>query len=181
MSVRYAILGFLSVEPLTGYDLKKRFTAADFLHWSGNNNQIYTTLVELHREGLVDVAAVESSAPVKKRYTITAPGIASLRQWLVTPAEAPPFRNTFLTRLAWADMLEDAALIRLIDAYQLEVEAQLALCRERSRRRSLHLARTPREDFLWEMIWLNKQLALQGELNWLTRLRSGLGNKQGQG
>lgn len=180
MSVQYTILGFLSVEPLTGYDLKKKFAAADFLHWSGNNNQIYTTLIELHHGGLVSVA-VESQgvAPIKKRYTITPEGMESLRQWLTTPAEAPTFRNMFLTRLAWADMLADAALIQLIDTYQLEVESQLAMCRELSRRRELHLARTSREDFLWEMIWQNKQMALQCELNWLTRLRNGLANKQG--
>lgn len=178
MSVQYTILGFLSAEPLTGYDLKKKFISADFLHWSGNNNQIYTTLVELHHAGLVHAdIEQQGTAPVKKRYTITEKGVSSLRAWLTSPIEAPLFKNMFIVRLAWADMLDDHELLKLINDYQFEVETQLTMCTERIRRHDLHLSRTPREDFLWQMIWANKQTALQGELNWLTRLRNGLGNK----
>jgi DNA-binding PadR family transcriptional regulator len=50
MDIRYAILGFLSWQECTGYDLKKLVTSSPAFHWSGNNNQIYTTLVNMHKE-----------------------------------------------------------------------------------------------------------------------------------
>jgi hypothetical protein len=39
MSIKHAILGFLSWQPSTGYELKKLFAESDTLSWSGNNNQ----------------------------------------------------------------------------------------------------------------------------------------------
>ena len=55
MNVKFAILGFLSWKPATGYELKKLITQSVGFEWSGNNNQVYTTLVQLHRDGLVTV------------------------------------------------------------------------------------------------------------------------------
>lgn len=45
MSIRYAILGFLSWKPFAGYDLKKLLSNSLSFHWSGNNNQVYGTLL----------------------------------------------------------------------------------------------------------------------------------------
>ena len=53
MNIRYAILGFLSWKPLSGYDLKKMFVESVFIYWSGNNNQIYKELIQLTREEMV--------------------------------------------------------------------------------------------------------------------------------
>ena len=64
MSLTHTILGFLSWKPFTGYELKKLFSETDFIYWSGNNNQIYTTLVKLHKEGLV----FEEVTPTQRSY-----------------------------------------------------------------------------------------------------------------
>jgi DNA-binding PadR family transcriptional regulator len=53
MSIEYAILGILSWRPLSGYDLKKMIEGSAALYLSGNNNEIYRTLVSLHDQGLV--------------------------------------------------------------------------------------------------------------------------------
>ncbi|HEY9053605.1 MAG TPA: PadR family transcriptional regulator, partial [Rectinemataceae bacterium] len=75
MSIRHAILGFLSWKPFTGYELKKRFSDALSFHWSGNNNQIYGTLVQLHKDGAVTIEVVaQEKLPAKKLYTITEAG-----------------------------------------------------------------------------------------------------------
>ena len=72
MSIKYAILGFLSWKSLSGYDLKKMFGNSVSFYWSGNNNQIYTTLDKLLKEKLVTMEIVpQESLPYKKIYTIT--------------------------------------------------------------------------------------------------------------
>lgn len=53
MIIDYAILGLLSWKPLTGYDVKRVMQGSSFLYWSGNNNQIYKTLVKLLESGFV--------------------------------------------------------------------------------------------------------------------------------
>ena len=68
MSIRHAILGFLSWQSFSGYDLKKMFSDSTALYWSGNNNQIYTTLVQLREEGLVEQEVqYQASLPAKKK------------------------------------------------------------------------------------------------------------------
>ena len=103
MSIKHVILGFLSEAPLTGYDLKKKFSASDIFHWSGNNNQIYRALVELHQANLVTIEVeYQESKPPRKIYTVTGEGLAELRQWMLSTPELPQFRNTMLMQLRWS-------------------------------------------------------------------------------
>ena len=81
MSIRHAVLGFVSWRPFTGYELKKLFSDSRLFHWSGNSNQIYRTLVQLHRDGLVDLEVQQQdSLPPRKQYSITGAGSAELRR-----------------------------------------------------------------------------------------------------
>ena len=53
MSLRHAILGFLSFQPFTGYDLKKAFDRSVRHFWPATQSQIYRTLAELDADGLI--------------------------------------------------------------------------------------------------------------------------------
>src|SRR5512137_1002919 len=111
MSIEHAILGLLSWRPLTGYDIKQMFEGSAALYWSGNNNQIYTTLVKLHARGLVSQEVeLRADSPSRKIYQITASGRAELKGWLLSAPEPPQLKNTFLLQLAWADQLSPAEL-----------------------------------------------------------------------
>lgn len=90
MSFGRALLGLLEVEPRHGYELKRRFDEAFPASRPLPFGQIYATLARLRRDGLVDVAAVESGAgPDRKLYVITPAGVADLERWLDVPM-APP-------------------------------------------------------------------------------------------
>ncbi len=90
MDIKYAILGFLSWKPFTGYELKKVITEAEGFYWSGNNNQIYTSLVELHKEGLViNEVQHQERYPSRKVYSITKEGLSALRKWVLSSPELP--------------------------------------------------------------------------------------------
>jgi len=179
MTLKYAILGFLSWRPLTGYDLKKLFSEAMFIYWSGNNNQIYRTLLELNKEGWV-TSEVEHQevGPSRKVYTITEEGLAELRQWLVTSPDLPQLRNSFLIQLAWADQLKPDELDALLDKYEHEVQMQALIYREEKHRNRINPARTERESYLWNMISNNWISFYENELAWVHRLRQELGEQQ---
>jgi DNA-binding PadR family transcriptional regulator len=172
MTIKYAILGFLSWQPLTGYDLKKMFAGLTAFYWSGNNNQIYKTLVQLLAEGLVthEVQYQENSPP-KKIYTITEQGLAALREWVLSAPQPPELRNTFLIQLAWADQLKHLELESLLEKYEKEVTEQLYMEQEKARRGSPAPRRNPREAYLWEMISTNIISFYENELNWIRTLR----------
>lgn len=120
MSLRYAILGILSLGRYSGYDLSKRFAGSIGFFWSAKHSQIYPELAKLAAEGLVTFEAVEQdSKPNKKIYAITGAGRASLRDWLVSPVEPSSFKNPLLLRAFCASQMDPDDLVA-----QLEEEAQ---------------------------------------------------------
>ena len=173
MELNDIILGFLDWKPLTGYELKGFFSALDFLPWSGNNNQIYKALLELEKQKyVVKEVILQENYPPQKRYSVTQEGRERLYSAVGTDPDAPLVKNDFLLHLAWADCLAEADLTRLIDSYQLQVEYELKMCREKIRRDEIHAGRSERESYIWDMIAQNRADILQNELNWLTKLRN---------
>jgi PadR family transcriptional regulator AphA len=178
MSIKHALLGFLSWRPFTGYELKKMIASSESLYWSGNNNQIYTTLVQIHQEGLVtNEVQQQEHYPARKVYTITEKGLAELRAWVLSPPELPQLKNTFLIQLAWADQLLPPELDALLEKYEYEVHMRLLMCQEQERRGNTSPARTPREAYLWNMIAQNYIGYYQNELAWVRKLRQELGEQ----
>ena len=188
MSIEYAILGLLSSRPLTGYDIKKMFEGSAVLYWSGNNNQIYTTLVKLHeKEWVSREIELQEDHPPRKIYTITAQGQAELKKWLLTEPEPPQLKHPFLVQLAWADQLSQDALDALLEKYEAEMQMQLSMLQVQAQQGNISsagtprdaylnaaLARTPRETLLWGMIQENWISFYENELNWVRKLRKQL-------
>lgn len=181
MSIKYAILGLLSWKPLTGYDVKKLMENSAILYWSGNNNQIYKSLIQLHEEGLVTTEVQhQQSAPSRKLYTITDAGVSALRDWTLSTPEAPEFKKAFFIQLAWSHVLSDEETDRLLAEYEKELELQLAYQREKHSRRKGYPDRDPRERFLWDRMAQNVIFSLKNELDWAASVRRGLTQQKGE-
>jgi len=175
MTIQYAILGLLSWRPLTGYDIKKMFSDSTILYWSGNNNQIYRTLVQLHKSGLVSREIQEQeNLPDRKIYSITDEGNKVLRDWVLSEPQIPQLRHPFLIQLAWADQLTDNELENLLNRYQEELEMQLLMVKEQTERKKSIPDRSPRENILWSTISENWIRFYSNELVWLADLRKNL-------
>lgn len=180
MTIQYALLGLLSWRPFSGYDLKKIIANSDMFYWSGNNNQIYRALVELHEAGLVSPhVELQESLPAKKVYTITAQGQAELRQWVMSAPTPPELHNTFVVQLAWADRLTASELNDLLARYEDEVNQQLLMRQEKARRRTATPGRSGREAYLWRKISENLIAACQTELEWVRQVRKELRESEG--
>jgi DNA-binding PadR family transcriptional regulator len=97
MTVSYALLGLLEGSSRHGYDLKRsydrRFGEVKPIRFG----QVYRTLSQLERDGLVEVVGVEAgSGPDRKRYSITSEGVSDLDTWLGEPEEPQPHRQSVL-------------------------------------------------------------------------------------
>jgi len=182
MSIEYAILGILSWRPLSGYDLKKMIEGSTALYWSGNNNEIYRTLVSLHDQGLVSRQILpQENYPARKVYTITAKGQEELKHWVLSKPTLPQRRHSLLVQLAWADQAGPDELDALLQEYEDEIYMETLLTAARRQPASGRLgyldisqARTKREAYLWSMILENGSTYYKNELNWVRKLRQGL-------
>ncbi|NKI24421.1 DUF4180 domain-containing protein [Paenibacillus dendritiformis] len=178
MSIKYAILGLLSWKPATGYELKKIFEDSSAMYWSGNNNQIYKSLVQLLNDGLVtNEVKHQESSPSKKIYSITEEGLARLKDWVLEEPDVPELKNTFLIQLAWADQLSDEEVHEMLDRYESSIHMQLVYQQEKRKRGVQAPNRNERESFLWEKIAENQLSFYQNELKWVQGIRKELDDR----
>jgi PadR family transcriptional regulator, regulatory protein AphA len=128
MSLKYAILGFLSYQPFTGYDLKKAFDNSIQHFWPANQSQIYRTLAELSENGLVDMEIVEREDRLDmKIYHITDTGREELRRWLATPLPVQDYREPFLIQVYFGSSLPDDEFVALLHHEIRTMEERLAI------------------------------------------------------
>lgn len=177
MDISYAILGLLSRQPYSGYDLKKIISESDLYYWSGNNNQIYTALIALHKAGLVSQEVqLQASLPARKLYSITAAGQEALHQWLRSEVELPELRNSFLIRLAGAGDLSNAELDDLLARYEQDLDVQLRMRRQAGSPALPH--GTSRQAYLEQQIGRNLDAVYENELAWVRQVRQDLNAKK---
>lgn len=175
MSLKHALLGFLDLQPLTGYDLTKMFGATVKFYWSATHTQIYRTLKQMLAEGLVSREIIEQTDhPNKKLYSITGRGEEELLRWLGTPEKLSPVRHSLLVKITLADKLETPRIAALLEDYCGKLRARLELYETRNRQITAAYARTEREAFLWSAVLENGIAAYEGELRWAERTMAGL-------
>lgn len=175
MSINYIILGYLSWQPMTGYDIKKIIADAETLPWSANNNQIYRALIKLHQDGWV-TKTIENQvgAPDRHVYAVTTAGLDALKDWVVTTPDPPQSKKPFLDQLMWADCLDAAEMDQLLEAYIEAVGEKLFFLRVQADEKPNMPERTPRETYLWEMIHKNWIAHFELELKWVRQMRDEL-------
>lgn len=79
----YALLGYLSMTPMSGYDLASAIRKSVDQFWPVSKSQIYKELPQLEAEALIQGTAVaQDQYPDKRIYTITRAGVEALDDWL---------------------------------------------------------------------------------------------------
>ncbi len=158
MTVSYALLGLLEEEDRHGYDLKhsydRRFGAMRPLRFG----QVYRTLAQLQRDGLVEVVGVEAGAgPDRKRYSITAEGVTDLERWLSEPEDPQPQLQTVLFTKVVLALLSGRPAEEFLDDQR---NRHMAVMRE--------LTAARREASLRDSMLLDYQLFhIEADLRWI--------------
>jgi PadR family transcriptional regulator, regulatory protein AphA len=80
MSLRHALLNLLAGEPMSGYDLARRFDVSMANVWPAQHSQIYPELGKLVAAGLI--TQIGEGPRGRKVYETTAAGLDELRSWL---------------------------------------------------------------------------------------------------
>ena len=119
------ILGLLSHEELTGYEIKKRMDTALKYFWGASFGSIYPTLSDLVSRGLATKRNDTENKRNKVRYTITDNGRAYLKEWLRLPVEKDELRYETLLKLFFGNEEGEFQAISHIEAFQKKIEKEL--------------------------------------------------------
>ena len=123
---RYAILGMLSRQDMSGYDIKKALQIGMRTFWNESNGQIYPIMKDLAAAGLAGKSVErQEGKPDRHVYAITETGRKELLDWLNSPAETPKFRLEFLLKLIFGYETTIEANIGHLEALRAQQQEQM--------------------------------------------------------
>jgi len=117
----YVILGMVSREPRSGYEIKALVDDTTRFFWAASYGQIYPELKRLSEAGLLDGQDEPRGERKRTIYAITADGEDELKGWLRRPPETFEMREEGLLKLFFAGVLpagEAAQILRAMGGYR---------------------------------------------------------------
>jgi DNA-binding PadR family transcriptional regulator len=164
-----AVLGVLSVESMTGYEVRQAITTVLGHFWHESYGQIYPTLTSLEADGLI--GGTPGERPGSRRYHLTSAGRAHLRTLLAEPTSPHPPRNGTLLRVFFGRELSREQLAGLLDAEEASARARLAAyagIRAALAAETTHAEHAP----YWQATVRAGELTTDAHLAWIAETRS---------
>lgn len=171
MSVRNAILGLLAYRPRHGYELHDAFEAmvGGEQNWDIKPAQVYTTLSRLEKKGLVIEDGIEQDGgPEKHIYTVTAAGLAELKEWFGQPVLGDRRRDEFFLKLMLSITVAEGDPRRLIYIQRAGLYKELHdITAQRSQV-------NPKSELAYVLLLDQAVMHLEADLRWLEMVEARL-------
>ena len=171
--LKYILLGGLSYQPLTGYQLKQFVDSSTNHFWYAQTSQIYRTLDTLEKERLLTSEIQEQNArPDRRLYHITPTGQADVQTWLAQPlTEISPTKDVLLVRLFFSAQLEKETVLTQLRVQRSLHQQQLNLYRNEIAalidQSSHQNPKLKRDALLWDVTRRNGELVEEAYVRWL--------------
>jgi PadR family transcriptional regulator AphA len=124
LSTRQLVLGLLTQQPMSGYDIKRFLKSLGWLIDGPSFGSLYPALHALLEEGLVTVEVVScQDRPPRKIYTITQAGRQALRELAAQPVAPGASLKAFVMRLIMTSSLSHTGLISHLEQRRSQVAA----------------------------------------------------------
>ena len=122
------ILGLLSHEDLTGYDIKKQIDSGISFFWKGSFGSIYPALNEMEKSGLVKKKQdKKSSGREKILYHITNDGKKALQEWLREERASNDLKYETLLKIYFGGGEDRSVTLRNIEVFENQVKEELQI------------------------------------------------------
>jgi DNA-binding PadR family transcriptional regulator len=126
ISIRQFILGLLTRQPMSGYDIKRFLKSLSWLIDSPSFGSLYPALHNLLEGDLVTVEVIpQQDKPPKKIYSITDAGREILKKWARQSADTSASLKAFLMRLILVSNLSQDDLIAHLERRRTQVSDHL--------------------------------------------------------
>lgn len=165
----YVLLGLLSHESMTGYEMKKRLDTSLRFFWGGSYGSIYPTLNQLEKEGKVTKENTSCNRREKISYSITDAGKESLREWLQQPVEKDELRYETLLKIFFGNETGFDGSMEHIARFEEKCKSELMILNMFAENLSHHL-----EDDTHKHYYLTVQFGIKtykSYLEWCTEAR----------
>lgn len=124
----YVILGLLSEQPLSGYQIKKIVDIRFKFFWSESFGQIFPALKALAAEGLIEeISARQPDARAQRLYRILPSGQQALADWLKLPVEKESLRLEILLKTYFSNLVAPETMLEHLAAFEESHRQQLHL------------------------------------------------------
>ena len=123
-----ALLGLLSMGPMSGYDIRALIQRSIAHFWSESYGQIYPSLKRLAVAGLVEKKTErQKGRPDRHVYSLTAAGRSRLKEWIkVSPAEEV-HRSELLLKLFFGAHVPPSVSMEHVSGFMKTHEAALKI------------------------------------------------------
>jgi PadR family transcriptional regulator, regulatory protein AphA len=113
-----ALLGLLSLGPMSGYDIRQLIPRSIGYFWNESYGQIYPALKRLAEAGFVEKKTErKKGSPDRHLYSLTAAGREQLRHWLKLPVAEEVPRNELLLKLFFGAHVSPSVSREHVEAY----------------------------------------------------------------
>jgi len=161
-----ALLGLLTIEPMSGYDLGLMVRASIGHIWHESYGQIYPNLKKLAAQGLVESKTEKQTGrPDRRVYSITKRGREQLVLWLSVPPQPEIPRNEMLLKLFFGAQVPTRILVGNVERM---VEEHRALLEKFRHAEVEEIDRNPQypDAPFWKMAARFGQIEMQAHLKW---------------
>ena len=156
-----ALLGLLSIRPMTGYEILRHHARALEPWWETPRTQIYPKLRELHKRGLIEHEyVVQESKPNKRLYSLGRSGSEALASWLGSTINVPEMRHHMMMRLFLGNLLPAEQVSQLLTDYRDRMAARAGSFRQAKERFSRSLSGPYRDCVFFELLSLDHLIAM---------------------
>ncbi|MCP2281055.1 PadR family transcriptional regulator [Nocardia amikacinitolerans] len=156
-----ALLGLLSVRPMTGYEIGKHYARALSPWWETPRTQIYPKLRELERRGLIaKETVVQDGKPNKQVYSIAVAGTSTLTEHLSEPIRGADMKHHMMMRLFLGDLLPGETMRRLLEDYRAHMAERAESLREARAKFSASLSGPHQRSVFFELLSLDHLIAI---------------------
>jgi PadR family transcriptional regulator, regulatory protein AphA len=161
-----ALLGLLTIEPMSGYDLGLMIRVSIGHFWNESYGQIYPNLRRLAADHLVECKTEKQKGkPDRHIYSITPEGRKRLEEWLAVEPQPEIPRNELLLKLFFGAQAPPKTLIGYVERMAAR-ERQLLVTFKRVQ--SEEIARNSKypDAPYWKMAARFGQIELEAHLRW---------------
>jgi len=181
MSLKHVILGWLSYEPMTGYELNAVIEISTQHFWSTSQSQIYRTLNKIEEKGWVSQQVfLQEDRPPRKVYEINVAGETELKRWLSTFHQPDPPRIPWLIQVFFAGQVKDDDIIAVLQEKLANLQRRLG--RIRGARdisaRQFEPDEDPRDIFYWMLTVDYGEMNLESQINWISTVIERIQNRE---
>jgi PadR family transcriptional regulator AphA len=160
------LLGLLTIEPMSGYDLGLTIRASVGHFWNESYGQIYPNLKKLANDQFVRCKTErQEGKPDRRIYSITEKGRGRLTEWLTVPPQPEIPRNELLLKLFFGEQIPTQILIGYVERMAEEHRAVLDLL-ERAEREEIDKNRHYPGAPYWRMAAHYGQMEMRAHVRW---------------